>query len=99
VSLSAANTMHQDLSKEHIEPDNTVEDDSEILRFADAAGRFADACEKIDHLEEFLPQARIANIDIAKWIIRQAAFRQLDLISSVGDRRKELAERHFYISD
>lgn len=99
VSLSAANTMHQDLSKEPIAPDSTPEGDLEILQFADATGRFADACEKIDHLEEFLPQARQANMDIACWIVRQAAFRQLDLVASIRERRKELAGRHFYIAD
>ncbi|MEJ0097306.1 MAG: hypothetical protein WDM84_04395 [Bauldia sp.] len=99
VCLSAANTMHQDLSKEALPFESTTAEEPQILQFADAAGRFADACEKIDHLEEFLPQARQANVDIASWIISRAAYHQLDLGRSIKDRRRELSHRHFYISD
>ena len=67
--------------------------------FANAAGRFADACEKIDHLEEFSQIAPTANRDIICWIINAAFERQLDLISAVSTRRTELASRHFYIEE
>jgi hypothetical protein len=97
VSLSTANTLHQDLSKEPfvMEPPQRQVDPLRIL--ADASGRFADACEKIDHLEEFLPIARKANRDIMTWLVRETDERHLPLVAEVEKRRKELADRHFYI--
>jgi hypothetical protein len=70
-----------------------------IIPLADAAGRFADACEKIDHLEEFLPIARTAIEDILEWTLSIAAERNLNLHESIRNRRKELADRQFYIAD
>jgi hypothetical protein len=70
-----------------------------LRTFADAAGRFADACEKIDHLEEFLGIAREANRDIIRWTVSNAGDRQFDLNSAIRDRRDELAARHFCIGD
>ncbi|RWQ21778.1 hypothetical protein [Mesorhizobium sp.] len=98
VSLSAANTLHQHmvattgLSKEarQIDP---------LRTYADAAGRFADACEKIDHLEEFIPIARKANADIMSWALQQADERKLDLGERLRQRRGELRGRQFYIAD
>jgi hypothetical protein len=99
VSLSAANTLHQDLSRENcFLSSNTKEVDS-WHTFADAAGRFADACEKIDHIEEFVPLARRANADIVSWIVNTATHRGLDLQSAIFSRRAELAARQFYIQD
>ena len=97
VSLSAANTLHQDLSKEDCLLSTAADQVDPWRRFADAAGRFADACEKIDHMEEFVPLARQANADIMNWIISSAAKCDLDLQSAVLVRRKELAARQFYI--
>jgi len=97
VSLSAANTLHQDLSKENFEQVLNQSQIDPLRTFADAAGRFADACEKIDHLEDFLPIARKANRDVMNWILGQANERSLALTSAVLSRRKELADRHFYI--
>ena len=98
VGLSAANALHQDLgaSQVSIFRDNQIDP---VYTLADAAGRFADACEKIDHLEEFIPIARQANIDVLNWTISIAAERQVDLESAVRSRRKELATRQFYITD
>lgn len=98
VSLSAANTLHQhlaapaDLSKEarQIDP---------LRTYADAAGRFADACEKIDHMEEFVPIARQANMDVICWAFHMADERALDLENALRQRRGELRARAFYISD
>jgi len=99
ISLSAANTLHQNLANEDF-PAKKIRNQVDPLRsFADAAGRFADACEKIDHLEDFLPIARQANQDIVGWIFSMANERKTDLVSGVHRRRKELAERHFYIED
>jgi hypothetical protein len=98
VTLSAANTLHQDLRKENFSADGLGQDPSFEI-FADAAGRFADACEKIDHLEEFVSIARHANRDVLLWAISAAERRNIDIISEVEARRAELAARHFYIGN
>jgi len=67
--------------------------------FADAAGRFADACEKLDHLEDSVALARNANIDILHWLITTADELQFDLVDALCERRKELAARQFYVTD
>jgi hypothetical protein len=97
VSLSAANTLHQDLSKERFfsEPNQNQVDPLRVL--ADAAGRFADACEKIDHMEEFVSIAHKANRDVMNWIACAADRRNISLVLEVEKRRRELADRHFYI--
>jgi hypothetical protein len=99
VCLSAANTLHQRL--DNCEPTKHVLDlQIDIIRpLADAAGRFADACEKIDHLEDFLSIARHANEDILYWILAVAGERQFDLQASIRARRSELADRQFYASN
>jgi hypothetical protein len=98
VGLSAANTLHQDLSAANVSICHNNQFDP-IYTLADAAGRFADACEKIDHLEEFMPIARQANIGVLKWTIEYAAERHVDLETAVQGRRRELAARQFYIAD
>lgn len=98
VGLSAANTLHQDLSAANVSVCRNRQIDL-IYTFADAAGRFADACEKIDHMEDYLPIARQANIDILKWTIEYAAERNVDLEAALQGRRRELAARQFYIMD
>jgi hypothetical protein len=98
VSLSTANTLHQDLSKENwLAVMNLGKQIDPLRTLADASGRFADACEKIDHMEEFLPIVRQANFDIMMWLIWAADDRKLSLIAEVDKRRQELAARHFYI--
>jgi hypothetical protein len=97
VSLSAANTLHQDLSKENFGERVNRRQVDPLRTLADAAGRFADACEKIDHLEDLLSSARKANRDIMNWIVCQADERNLLLVSEIVERRKELACRHFFI--
>jgi hypothetical protein len=97
VSLSAANTLHQDLSRENFQIESTSRQVDPLRTLADASGRFADACEKIDHMEEFLPIARKANADIMAWLISDARERGLPLLTEVDKRRSELANRHFYI--
>jgi hypothetical protein len=97
VALSAANTLYQDLRKENFTGDMLNPGVDRLRFFADAAGRFADACEKIDHMEEFVPIARTANRDILSWIMASAAENELDLKEAALQRRKELSERQFYI--
>lgn len=96
VSLSAANTLHQDLGREKFEFGQAQKQLDPLRTFADAAGRFADACEKIDHLEDFLTLAKKANRDVTSWVIEQAQERQIDLDSLVQVRRQQLAERQFF---
>jgi hypothetical protein len=98
VALSAANTLHQDLRKENFAATSVEEGVDTFRFFADAAGRFADACEKIDHMEEFVPLARTANRDILSWVMTAATKMEFDLRDAVAVRRKELSEKQFYIS-
>ncbi len=98
VTLSAANTLHQDLRKENFVSAAQTQIDP-LRTFADAAGRFADACEKIDHLEDFVPMAKQANRDILAWVMGESDQRKFDLLTAVIGRRKELRIRQFYITD
>ncbi len=97
IALSAANALHQDLRRANLSLCGVNAD--RFRTFADAAGRFADACEKIDHMEEFLPIAKTANIDILAWILAMAQESDLDLTEAAAERRKELSERPFYIQE
>jgi hypothetical protein len=99
ISLSAANTLHQDLASIGGETTRRPDQIDPLWMFADAAGRFADACEKLDHLEESVALARNANIDILHWLITTADELQFDLVAALCERRKELAARQFYITD
>jgi len=99
VSLSAANTLHQDLASVGVEAPPRADQIDPLRVFADAAGRFADACEKLDHLEDSFALARRANIDILHWLIATADEQQLDLVGALYERRKELAARQFYVTD
>lgn len=99
VSLSAANTLDQNLGEESYSIPSFPAQIDPLRVLADAAGRFADACEKIDHMEEFGALARHANRDIAEWILVNAEERGLELDSAIKARRQELSLRHFYVSD
>lgn len=93
VALSAANALNQAL------PDNSAQGDrkeSLDLVFTDQAGRFADACEKIDHLEDFRLIALNANAALVEWIINNAVAKGLDLDTLVDERRRQLARRPVY---
>src|SRR3984893_6346898 len=99
VGLSAANTLHQRLDRCALTGRLADLQIDPMRPLADAAGRFADACEKIDHLEIFLSIARAANEDILNWFLAIAAERQLDLKAAIKARRRELADRQFYVTD
>jgi hypothetical protein len=99
VCLSAANTLHQRLDR-CIPTGRLLGLPTDPVRaLADAAGRFADACEKIDHLEDFLSMARMANEDVLDWVLVIAEEREIDLRVAIKARREELADRQFYIAD
>ncbi|MFH1554745.1 MAG: hypothetical protein ABII76_07785 [Pseudomonadota bacterium] len=94
VCFSAANTLHQKLDS--FAPKRVSHQDH-LLVLTDAAGRFADACEKIDHLEEFVSIAREANLDILNWIMVVCNEFNFDLKSNIIERRKELSDRQFFV--
>jgi hypothetical protein len=97
VTLSAANTLHQRLQECDWQSINLTND--RFLAYADAAGRFADACEKIDHLESFIEIARDANRDLVSITIEMAKAEGVDLAQSIKEQRARLASRQFYIQD
>lgn len=100
VCLSAANTLHQNLSQVALGGSPVIAANEPLNAFADAAGRFADACEKIDHLEDFTEIARRANLDVLSWTLHMADEHKLDLEGALlRHRRGELRGRAFYISD
>jgi hypothetical protein len=100
VCLSAANTLHQDLSRIDFTCHTHHAEQIDPLRvFADASGRFADACEKFDHLEDNHRLAREANVDIMRWLLSIVGERSIDLHQKIAQRRRELAERQFYVTD
>ena len=91
VALSAANALNQALP--NVDGGTTDGGVPSDLAFTDQAGRFADACEKIDHLEEFRTIALDANAALVEWIVRRAAADGLDLDALVEERRRQLARR------
>ncbi|WP_296097881.1 hypothetical protein [uncultured Agrobacterium sp.] len=98
VCLSAANALHQSIQEDMVNfPQNPFDQLDPLRSLADAAGRFADACEKIDHLEDFLSIARPANLDVLNWTLRTATERGLDLNVAIAERRRELVARQFYV--
>ncbi|MFD1303714.1 hypothetical protein [Methylobacterium marchantiae] len=99
VSLSAANTLHQRLDAVSAIPTYQTAQKDILRPFADASGRFADACEKIDHLEEFVGIAKKANVDILQWAIGYSFDLNINISVELAARRKMLAERQFYIAE
>ncbi len=101
VCLSAANVLHQRLEVSDVlqRPASMSLQIDPMRPLADAAGRFADACEKIDHLEDFLSMAKLANEDVLWWALAIASERKLDILEAIRGRRRELAERQFFVTD
>lgn len=97
VSLSAANALNQDLSDVECSPPAATETLTNWV-FTDYAGRFADACEKIDHLEEFRSIALDANAALVRWVMGSAVALSLDLDALAERRRQQIATRAFYVS-
>lgn len=97
VALSAANALNQVLP--NVGGGASITEAPSDLVFTDHAGRFADACEKIDHLEEFRMIALAANAALSEWIICSAAVAGFDLDALVDDRRRQLARRQVYAQE
>ncbi|WP_234835369.1 hypothetical protein [Sinorhizobium meliloti] len=94
VVLSAANVLNQALTDQQDGQRNSEAPSD--LAFTDQAGRFADACEKIDHLEEFRAIALAANAALSEWLLSSAAGAGFDLDLLVEERRRQLAHRAVY---
>ena len=92
VCLSVANTLHQKLS---YSANRT--NDATLVRLTDAAGRFNDAAEKIDHLEPFIEIASESNQDILDTLLDFAVNEAVDVVRTLQSRRSELRERQFFI--
>lgn len=97
VVLSAANALNQALTNP--EDGQPVAKAPSDLAFTDHAGRFADACEKIDHLEEFRVIALAANAALSEWLLCSAAAAGLDLDALIDERRLQLARRQVYAQE
>ncbi len=97
VCLSAANALSQKLDQ-NFDATSALSFRMDMLTdLTDAAGRFCDACEKIDHLEDFLSIAHTANIDILAWILCVATSTGLPLEQLLAARRRQLADRQFLL--
>jgi hypothetical protein len=92
VCLSAANTLHQTLDYSP-----NASNESFLIRLTDAQGRMNDAAEKIDHMEEFLSQAKVANKDVLDALLDVTISEGIDVHRQLADRRAELKSRHFFI--
>ena len=95
VALSASIALQDKLDNlSKLQSANTFE--GAFLALCDASGRFCDACEKIDHLEEFREIATVANRDIVQLLRGVAAAGDRSLDELLRGRRGQLAERAFY---
>lgn len=97
VFLSAANVLSQRLDEIHPPLEGAQFSLGMLEDIADASGRFCDACEKIDHFEDFLAIARSSNIDVLQWILAVSVQKRFDLEALIVERRGQLAQRQFLI--
>lgn len=97
VVLSAANALNQALPE--VGDKQCSSASLSDLVFTDQAGRFADACEKIDHLEDFRSIAIDANAALLSWIICNAREAGIHLDSLIQARRAQLARRAVYAQE
>lgn len=97
VFLSAANVLSQRLDRVFTPRPQRGFLLGMLEDLTDAAGRFCDACEKIDHFEEFLSIAHSSNVDVFHWILAVTDERGFNLDELMAERRKQLVERQFLI--
>lgn len=93
VTLSSANTLHQHLCT--VMRHRSYGD--ALLNYISLAGQFCDACEKIDHMEDFLTIAKDSNEGLFNLSVILLEQQNCDVESLLIDRRKQLADRQFYI--
>lgn len=97
VFLSSANVLSQRLDRVFEPRQQRGFVHGMLEDITDAAGRFCDACEKIDHFEDFLKIAHTSNLDVFRWILAITDERGLNLERLMAERRKQLSERQFLI--
>jgi hypothetical protein len=96
VSLSAANTLHQKLSS----PSTSVTSSNSLFPdYVSAAGEFCDACEKIDHMEPYVDQARSSIQAVFELSLAYCLQEKVNVDLELENRREFLRERQFYIED
>lgn len=96
VCLSSANTLHIRLANTSL-----IENNPETLfkSFVSNMGKYCDGCEKIDHMEPFIDQVKSANQNIFNVLISMALSSNVDIINALEERRLQLKERAFFVSD
>ncbi|WP_372423653.1 hypothetical protein [Salinarimonas chemoclinalis] len=97
ICLSAANALHQNLATFALAP-AAISDCTRFLpALAEPVGRFCDGCEKLDHLEDAHAILRDANRDVCRFVLNASSLAGMDLVTRIGERRRELARRNFFI--
>lgn len=100
IGLSAANALKLKLSGEDLVGPADDSSSQRLLEiYTDAAGRFAEASEKSDHLEDFIDIARSANRSILKIVAEEAAKRNIDLLSLAHRKRQQISANNFLVVD
>lgn len=100
IGLSAANALKLKLSGDDIAATADGSSSQRLLEiYTDAVGRFAEASEKSDHLEDFMDIARSANRSILKIVADEATKRNIDLMSLARRKRQQISANNFLVSD
>lgn len=99
ICLSAANTLEIDLSKSEFDIQISFSQRDFLSNYANFAGVFCDACEKMDHLENFLPLFSESTKNLCGLILSEVNDIGLDLERSIAERRAALRQRRFYIEE
>ena len=96
ICLSASNTMQQNLAHEGLE---LFDISDPVYVYANYAGLFQDACEKLDHFEDAVSTAKSSNARIIEFLFSYAQLVSIDIIAALRDRRSALSERAFFVKD
>ena len=100
IGLSAANALKLKLSGEDLATFAASSSSQRLLEiYMDAVGRFAEASEKSDHLEDFMDLARSANRAILRIVADEADKRNIDLLSLAQRKRLQISANNFLASD
>lgn len=97
ISLSSANALEIKLTAlDNVVPAVRRESNS-FLSFVSLAGKYCDACEKIDHLEDFRDLLIERSQDIFAWLTSECASKNVNILDLACQRRLVLKNRHFYV--
>lgn len=100
IGLSAANALK--IKPEDLRVADAVREPKAqtlLKEYADIVGRFAEACEKSDHLEDFLEIARVAIVKIIELSITEASSRGIDLFDLAERKRRIIAANNFLVAE